>query len=412
VNQQAGLFVPFLNRFLHWGTVGMGTTITTLLLLSKGIPLETVGLVLALYSALVVVFEVPSGILSDRLGRQAVYLISLALQAAGYGLLCLVSDLAWLLVSFGLLGMARAFSSGSIDSLYLGEVLAHKGKDGLPKLVSAMTVGEAAGLALGALVGGLIPLVWALLFPNDNKYNGVLVAQVLVLAVLAVLTVLTWRPETQPEEKVPLRRFVADGLRFVRSNRIVSAVLLGSLFWRLSMSALEVYWQPRLKDLLRGDEQTWAFGLLNSGYFLAAMLGALVITRFLKGRNPGSLVLIGVLRVAMGLAFVVLAFQHEVATFAVFYLSTLLFNGMLGVPESTAVNAELPDAQRSSLLSFWSLTVQAGGIFGLLVFSALKVWTDIGVIWMVAGAVLTLSAWFYFRSASRQPPTRVDHGSA
>jgi len=62
-------------------------------------------------------------------------------------------------------------------------------------------------------------------------------------------------------------------------------MLAGACFWGLTFSAIEVYWQPRLKDLLGSDSQTWIFGIINSGYFLASLFGVLAIGALLSKRR-------------------------------------------------------------------------------------------------------------------------------
>ena len=72
--------VPFLNRFLHWFTVGIGTTVMSLLMLSKGSTVETLGIIVGLYSVCIVLFEFPTGILSDIVGQKRIYLFSVCLS--------------------------------------------------------------------------------------------------------------------------------------------------------------------------------------------------------------------------------------------------------------------------------------------------------------------------------------------
>jgi MFS family permease len=74
------MLVPFINRLLHWFVTGVSTTVLSLMMLSKGCSLETLGLVMAIASLFVVVFEFPSGILSDMVGQKKVYLFSLTIS--------------------------------------------------------------------------------------------------------------------------------------------------------------------------------------------------------------------------------------------------------------------------------------------------------------------------------------------
>jgi MFS family permease len=74
------MYIPILNRLLHWFVIGIGTTVMSLMILSKGTSMASLGVVLGLYSSVIVVLEVPSGIISDRLGGKRIYLFSLGLS--------------------------------------------------------------------------------------------------------------------------------------------------------------------------------------------------------------------------------------------------------------------------------------------------------------------------------------------
>jgi predicted MFS family arabinose efflux permease len=171
-------------------------------------------------------------------------------------------------------------------------------------------------------------------------------------------------------------------------------LICGTLLWGFCFTAIEVYWQPQLKAILGSDRQTWLFGLVNSGYFLASLAGVGVITLVLRRKRstPGMMSL---LRLMIGLLIVVLAFQDKVPAFASVYLGLFMFNGMLNIPEGTLINTLIPDDKRSSLLSLSSLALQLGGISGSVLYSILLRHLDISGIWLISGTVFALSSLLY-----------------
>lgn len=96
---------------------------------------------------------------------------------------------------FALYAISRAFSSGSIEAIYINDFIRKRGADNLHKLMSVMSAGETIGLAGGALIGGLLPMLWDRFRPDDNRYSGNLVAQIIILCALAALTMSTTREE-------------------------------------------------------------------------------------------------------------------------------------------------------------------------------------------------------------------------
>ena len=187
------MLIPFVNRFLHWSVVGIVSPILVLMVMSKGVSLGNAGLVMAVMSAAVVTCELPSGVLSDLVGRRRVYLLSIAIAIIGYVLMLGAEGLLEVSVAASLYGVSRAFSSGSIEALYIDAFIEKRGKDRLHVLMTTMGIAETLGLALGALAGGYIPMLWKRLYPRSNPYYGNLIAQIAVLVLLLCLTLASSR---------------------------------------------------------------------------------------------------------------------------------------------------------------------------------------------------------------------------
>ena len=405
------MLIPFINRFLHWAVVGLISPILVLMIMSKGSPLDGVGVAMAAMSLSVVVLELPSGVLSDLIGRRRVYLASLAIAITGYAVMFVADRFSVVCVAVTLYGASRAFSSGSIEALYIDSFIARRGKDRLHSLVAAMNAGETLGLAIGALAGGYIPQAWKRLYPGANPYNGNLLAQVALLVALLALTLLSPHRDPprldesrlgEPADKPGVRALLRASAGAIRDNPVVARLLVGAAFWGFSFSAVETYWQPRLGAMIGGSDATWLFGVVGCAYFAAAIVGNVIAGAFLKkvrsgtGRPSSGMAAIGVVRIATGSAIVALALQGAAPGFVALFLTVMCCNGMMSVPEGAAFNAAIPGAARASMLSLSSLTVQAGGILSSLAFSAVLRFVPIGAVWIAAGSLLAGSATLYF----------------
>lgn len=403
----SGLALPFINRALNWMVTGLMSSIMTLMIMSKGISLASLGLLSASYSIIIVALEFPSGIISDIVGRKKVYLIALGFSLAARVVLLGGGGFLPVFAGFALYGASRAFSSGSIESLYIGRFIETRGKAELHKLMSAMNAGETLGLAAGALLGGVLPLAWDRWFPEANRYDGNLIAQIAIILVLAALTLATTGSETLPERRrTAFLPYVADTLKVVRDTRALPPLIAGACVWGFAFNAVEVFWQPQLKTILGSESQTWIFGLVNGGYFAAALLGVLIFEAISARRPPRPFAAIIALRLASGALIVLLSFQGGVGAFAAVYLVMFLFNGAANVPESTALNAEIPEARRSSLLSLSSLAMQLGGVAGSLVFGAAVSRIGIPGVWRMAGAAFAASGILYLGMARKPRPAK------
>lgn len=304
------MLVPFINRLLHWFVTGVSTTVLALMMLSKGCTIDTLGLVMAIASLFIVAFEFPSGILSDMVGQKKIYLFSLVVSIAGYTAILLTNSVFGLIVGFSFYGIARAFSSGSVEALFINNYIQVEGKENLHKLISWMNSGEILGLATGALLGGLLPIVWARIFPNNNKYNGNLIIQICVLLILFVFTLLSVNESKYGEKKrKTLGDHVRESAKIIMNDRSILLLVLGTMVWGFCFNAIEVFWQPNVKNILGSDSQTWIFGLINSGYFLASLVGLGIINLLLRLHTVSKNLILVVSRMIMGIFIIVLALK-------------------------------------------------------------------------------------------------------
>jgi MFS family permease len=367
-------------------------------MLSKGCSLDTLGLVTALYSMFIVIFEFPSGIIADIIGQKKIYVISLILSMIGYSVVLINNNIIWLFVGFSLYGTARAFSSGSVEVLFINQYIHKNGKENLHKLISILGSGEIAGLATGALLGGVIPLVWQKLFPDQNKYNGNLVAQIFIILILTIITLLFVKETKNTQnEKKSISKHTSDSIKFVFNNKNVLFIVFGTMIWGFSFNALELYWQPKLESMLGGNSTTWVFGIINSGYFVASLIGVGIVNILIKKKQIKSNLFLFSGRIIIGILFIILSIQSKVLSFSALYLFQFMINGMTGIPESTLLNSQIPDDKRSSLLSFNSLMMQLGGIAGSMLYSSLVNTLQISGIWILAGIIFAVSGVLYLK---------------
>lgn len=90
--------------------------VLTPILLAKGLNLSQIALVQVFYSLAVFLFEIPSGIAADSLGRKRVYIISKLLLAVFGVLVFCVSSSGLLCLAWFIYGVSNAFESGTIDN--------------------------------------------------------------------------------------------------------------------------------------------------------------------------------------------------------------------------------------------------------------------------------------------------------
>ena len=130
----------------------------------------------AVYYLAVVVFEVPSGYLSDRFGRRTTLMTAAVLATAAYSVYLFADSFHWFALGQVFLAGAIAFQSGSDNSLLydslsqLGRESEYEGHESKAQQFSMMS------LAISVLIGGALGAIHL-----QNAYALALVAAIITL---------------------------------------------------------------------------------------------------------------------------------------------------------------------------------------------------------------------------------------
>ena len=412
------LFVYTLNQTFHWFIVGLLIPVMALLQLEKGLDLFQIGITMAVYSGTVILLELPTGGLADAIGRKRVYLISLVMSFLSGFVILVAWNFYTMAVGTFLMGVARALSSGTMDAWFVDEFNKIEPEGNLQEALAKVGTFIPGGLGVGSLIGGLLPMSLGKItsqVPGFGVYSANLITIGILVIVQFLLTSILVVEHLHPDRSSDIwsgfkqtPEVISTSMQYGVKNRVILMLLVSALAWGLGLSGLENLWQPQVKDILGSDSQTWIFGLLSTGYFLAGSLGYILITPVCKlFNNNYPKVLFGT-RLLMGTFFFLLALQGSLIGFAVFYLTLFVFNGMSNPPHAAIFNAQVPEAKRSTLMSFESFFLQIGGLLGSLVMGYIANTVSIPAAWFVGAGIWGVSSLVYFfLPARRSQPDRL-----
>ena len=113
-------------------------------------------LVFGLQSFLQVLFEVPSGVMADKMGRKKVLVIYAFLRTSSFLFFVLASGLSFIIIGCMLLGLALAFESGT-DSAFIFDTLKTLGREEEYKMVEGKAFSlSLAGWGVASFFGGFL----------------------------------------------------------------------------------------------------------------------------------------------------------------------------------------------------------------------------------------------------------------
>ncbi|WP_107046896.1 MFS transporter [Streptomyces albus] len=420
-------------NFLFWLPVGLYIPSQVLLLGERGMGLPAIAALFAVHSLTVAALELPTGGLSDVIGRRTVLAAAGVLSVATLILLALGTSLWVLTLAMVLMGSGRALSSGPAEAWYVDTVQAHSGPGAeLRTGLARGNTASAAALAVGTLVGGALP--WLLHGPASRLGDRLYAAtdgSVLPLSVPALLGAavglvfvtyaLTALPEP-PRPPATLRgalrgvpATVLDGLRLGSRDGLVRRVLLTAAAAGTALATIELL-APGRASALTGAAESGAllFASLACAGFLCTALGSHCAPSAARLTGSGErAVLVSLAVSATGLALLGATLLWAGTTALVFaalgYALVYFGLGSAGPNENDLLHRRVGSAGRATALSTQSLALQlAGALAGLLA----------GVLpagplpWLFAALVLLVGAALWARPAPLPTGCAGSAGSA
>jgi hypothetical protein len=358
---------------LHWLPVGLSAPVTVLLASARGLSPADIGVVVAVYSVVVLVLELPTGGLADALGHRPVLVLAGLLTTAGLLLLAVADSTALFALAWALKGVGRALDSGPLEAWYVDAVHAADADADVTPGLSRAGAADGAGLCLGAVLGGLLPLLAA------GTGDAVLVLPVLLAAALSLVSVAavavlvvpvgTARGSGVTALRAGVRAVpavVRDTARLVSRDRLLRRVLAVSLLVGAVLTTLELLGPLHVAELTGSRTEGAAlFGVVMAVSYAAAGLGALLapaVRRLARGSVAGAttgLAVLGSLAVATVAAAGPLALG---GLFAVFYVA----NAAAWPLWKQVLHGRVGTGQRATALSASSLALQVGALGGSL----------------------------------------------
>lgn len=371
--------------FLKFFASGTIVPILSLMLLARGATIETISLIIGLYSVTVIAAEFPSGVFADLYGRKTSFLLSCVLYLISYSMFFFSRSAVILLIGMVVNGLSRAFSSGSIEALMIDHATDQCCP--LERVTARLAILESAGLAGGALVGGLLAEVGER-FSFNLGVNIILTVIILFLTVLFVHETPRMKAEhVATTHRQLFHKQVRESLSFAKLGGTVRILLIFFLLMGFALSAIEVYWQPALEAY---QPVYWLFGAVSFGGFAFVIFGSWVAEKLLRKHPKAGVGLLLLLKAPLGLGLILFSFVKSEYSLVGFYLGLYLLIGSSNVVESTLLNQIVPSSHRASILSLFSLVLQIGGVLASLGGFLVSTYSRYQNMWLLAGLLLFL----------------------
>jgi MFS family permease len=382
---------------LIWG-------INTIFLLDAGLSNLEAFAANAFFTGGMVIFEVPTGIVADTIGRRTSYLLgTVTLSGASllYVLLWQIEAPFWeWAVASLLLGLGFTFFSGAVEA-WLVDALTTTGYTG--KLETVFGRGQivtGAGMLGGSVAGGFIAQQVSLGAPFVIR--GAILLVMFVVA-FRLMHDVGFTPEKGGRPLAEMRKIAANSIDYGWRVPAVKWLMVEALF----TGGVGIYafyaLQPYLLELY-GDPQAYEVAGLAAAIVAGAqILGGAAAPRIrgLFHRRTSALL------VTAGLSVITLALIGAVQSFwAVIGLTTvwgLLFAATMPIRQ-TYINGMIPSRQRATILSFDSMMSSTGGVWAQPVLGRVADTSGYAASYLVSAGIAAFALPFIALSRNQNAP--------
>jgi MFS family permease len=340
---------------LIWG-------VNTLFLLDAGLDIFGVFLANAAFTAGMVAFEVPTGVLADTVGRRASFLWSvvvLAVTTIGYILVARAGGgvLPFAAVSV-VMGLGFTFYSGAVEAWLVDALDATGSTASMDSVFARGSIVTGGAMLVGTLAGGFLGDVDLAL---PYVVRSIFLVAAFGLAWVAMRDI-GFTPKALrlgrvvPEMRSVLHRSIAFGWQVapVRLVMFVSLLQWGFVSWAFYA------WQPYFLELL-GRDAIWVAGAAASLIAGSMIVGNAIVewlSRFCGRRSTLLLWAAGVQSAAAVGIGLTDSFAVALGLFVCFGAAM----GVGGPVKQALLHASIPSQERASVVSFDSMFGNGGGI--------------------------------------------------
>ncbi len=362
-------------------------SVNTLFLLDAGLTIGEVFIANALFSAGMVLFEIPTGVVADTLGRRVSYLLSVAILAATTVLYLIAAQAGAGVYMFGLvsvaMGLGFTFYSGALEAWLVDGLKAVDQDEALDMVFARGQQVNGAAMFIGTISGGFLGQV-DLAIPFAAR-AALLVVVFGIAGTMMQEIGFTPKPLQLSEVPRQMRDQATVGISEGWNNRglrilMISGGIRGIFFGWAFYAA-----QPYFLELLDRDA-VWIVGLVTAGVSLATIVGNQVVQVISRHCARRSTMLVGASAVSTVAAIGI----GLTSSFTVAVICLLLVAASMGVmmPVRQAyLHQETASENRATVVSFDAMVSSVGGVGGQIGLGAVSDARSFSSGYVVGGAL-------------------------
>jgi len=374
-----------LSASVIWG-------INTLFLLDAGLNIFEVFLANAAFTAGNFLFEIPTGVVADSLGRRVSFLLcaaTLCITTIAYVVLSWIgAGVVLFMIVSAMMGLGFTFYSGAVEAWIVDGLKQTGYKDSLEKVFSKGSIVSSTAMLIGTIGGGVLGNI-------DLAYPYILRSLLLIIAFFQgayYMKEIGFKVQklkmTEVQKKVST--IFHKSIRYGWREPCIRLLMLGSIF-QMGLLIWAFYAAQPYFLILLGKDAVWVAGVIASLISLSIIIGNLLVkplSRLYKKRTT-LLLLASTIQIfsiiGVGLS----------SSFYPALICLIIYTGALGIIQpirQAFIHDLIQSEERATIISFDSMFGNFGAIVGQtglgylakqLSYSAAYVIGGIGIVFVI-----------------------------
>jgi len=307
--------------------------------LAQGLTYTQIGIIAAMQNIMLILFDVPTGLITDKFGCKSSMVIAAILSTLSMTLIYMSTSFTAFVVASALYGLGFAFDSGTRSSLLYGS-LTKKGKTSFGKYYGKI-------ISFAYLINAFLLLTVPLLAQFDLRWPILINAGICAASILIVLgfkePVLT-----RHAHEHSYKHIFTTAVKTLKQSRQAQFI---TVFATLVLAFLYVLMESKQAFMNEVGLPVTLFGAVYFGMRILYSMSSYLTHRLQQHISGKTMVFVGVVAVAAGL----LGLGLVGTVYGLIFILWLAFiEGFLRIFLEDEINSVIPDNVRATVLSLKS----------------------------------------------------------
>jgi MFS family permease len=316
-----GVYIPYM---MEWG----GLTFPQIMILQS------------YFMFMIFLFEIPSGAIADRIGRNIALMLSALSVVAAAFMYSIVPHIGLFFLAETFWAFSLALSSGTDQAFLLSSLKTYGKKDKLPVIIGRNQTINLIALTISAPLGSIIAEFISL------QFTMVCLAFIYIGAFIITLTY----KEPKIVIERPTEKYLAilkDGFRELRYNKILRVLCFDRVF--IGVLTFFLFWTYQVYLSAVNIPILW-FGFIAAAMNIINMIFSILIPWFLA-RIKKKLIFLILVDIIIGSSFILLGFSTKPILGILLLLVIVAFGYPRNLIYINGINNQIQSENRATVLS-------------------------------------------------------------